>query len=237
MTYPIFPTLPGIEFPVQRAPKWNTLRQKAISGRETFQPLRPWPLWSYEVSFSLLRAGEAYAEWQALAGFFNSVMATPGGVFQFDDPNDNSIAGQPVASGDGATTSFQLVRSLGGFAEPVLNPLTGAARSDATEDDGNFGSGASLAEDDGSFAGAATVFADDGYFSLLQVWVAGRLADPALGAGGTIAFATAPAAGAAIVWSGRWTWLCRFDEDSLAFGNFMYLFWELKKCAFTTILA
>ena len=63
--------------------------------------------------------------------------------------------------------------------------------------------------------------------------MSGHFTSPACIAAVTIS--PAPAAGAALSWTGTYFWLCRFDEDSLEFSNFMYLFWELKKCSFTTI--
>src|SRR5579872_5568731 len=132
MSIPVFPTLPGIEYPVKRSPLASTLRQKAISGRETFQPRWNSPLYRYEVSFALLRAAQAFAEWQCLQGFWNEVMFAPGGVFQFNDPNDNAIADQPIGTGDGSTTAFQLVRTLGGFTEPVLNATPSATSPGTT---------------------------------------------------------------------------------------------------------
>ena len=192
MSYPLFPTLPGLEYPVTRAPVAASLRQKAISGRRTQQPLWSAPLYKYEVSFSLLRQAQAWQEWQALLGFWNSVMFAPGGVFEFDDPNDNGVTAQAVAAGDGATTEFQLVRSLGGFTEPVLDP------------------------------------------TIASLTVAGSGAAYTLGSYGVVTFASPPASGAAIAWSGSYTWLCTFDDDSLDLANFMDLFWELKKCSFTT---
>ena len=41
------------------------------------------------------------------------------GTFLYTDPDDNAVTGQAFATGDGATTSFTMMRSLGGFLEPV----------------------------------------------------------------------------------------------------------------------
>jgi uncharacterized protein (TIGR02217 family) len=194
MTYPVFPALPGLEYPVKRAPVAKALRQQAISGRRTLQPLWSAPLYKYEVSFALLRASVALLEWQQLEDFWKTVMTTPGGVFAFTDANDSTAANQAFGTGDGVTTSFQLMRALDSFAEPVLAPnATG-----------------------------------------LVVKVAGTTTSVTLGNYGIVTFASAPASGAALTWSGAFAWLCQFDEDSIEFDNFMYLFWELKKCAFTT---
>jgi len=235
MAIPAFPTLPGLEYPVKRSPLASSLRQKAISGRETFQPRWSAPLYRYEVSFALLRAAESLTEWQLLQGFWNSVMFAPGGVFQFDDPNDDSVTGEPVAVGDGSTAAFQLTRSLGGFADPVLNPTPAPTGPDAALDYGNCSSAPTVTLDYGSCTSPPVAAAEYGFCCTLQVFAAGLLANWTLGAGGIVTITPAPPAGAALVWNGRYTWLCRFDDDTLEFSNFMYLFWELKKCSFTTI--
>jgi hypothetical protein len=235
MAYPSFPTLAGLEFPVKRSPLASSLRQKAISGRETFQPRWTTPLYKYEVSFALLRQAAAFAEWQLLLGFWNEVMFAPGGVFQFSDPNDGLASLQPLGTGDGATASFQLVRTLGGFTEPVLNPAPGPTAPDVALDYGNCTTAPSLTIDDGNCTSAPLSVVDYGYCSTLQVFAAGLLAAYAIGAGGVVTITPAPANGTVLTWSGPYTWLCRFDQDSLEFSNFMYLFWELKTCSFTTI--
>jgi uncharacterized protein (TIGR02217 family) len=55
---------------------------------------------------------------QTLIGFYNARQG------QFDDwlysdPDDSSVTAQQFGVGDGVTTSFQLVRTFGGFSEPV----------------------------------------------------------------------------------------------------------------------
>ena len=76
-----------------------------------------YPLWQWELVYDFLRA-DANVEWQTLVGFFNGQL---GGayLFAFNDPDDNTVTNQAFGVGDGVTTFFQLVRSLGGFTEPV----------------------------------------------------------------------------------------------------------------------
>lgn len=56
-----------------------------------------------------------------------------------------------------------------------------------------------------------------------------------LGTQGLVTFASAPASGATLSWTGSFNWLCRFDEDSADFEKFMNQFWRLKQIKFTTI--
>jgi len=57
---------------------------------------------------------------QQLAGFF----LQRSGSFDtwlYTDPDDNTVALQGFGVGDGTTTQFQLVRSFGGFTEPIYD--------------------------------------------------------------------------------------------------------------------
>lgn len=118
MTVPVFPPLPGLAWPVKRAPVWKTLTQESLSGKETRIPLYTFPRYKWTLSFELLRTAAAYVELQTLLGFINSLN---GGAlpFYYTDTNDFSATLQPFGTGDGVTTQFQLVRSFGGFVEPV----------------------------------------------------------------------------------------------------------------------
>ncbi len=122
MALPVFPSLPGISWPVRRSPMWKGVVQTAISGRESELGLWSYPRYQIEVPFQLLRAGQQQQEWQTLLGFYNQVKASGAKTFLFADQYDGAVAGQDFGQGDGATTAFQLVRTLGGFDEPVFAP-------------------------------------------------------------------------------------------------------------------
>ena len=120
MTLPTFPALPGIGFP-KRSIIWSTTKQPSIGGQESRFAQWSYPKWRYEYPFDVLRNYAGLTEFDSLAGFYNSVNG-PAQFFQFNDPKDNTIVNQPLANGDGVTTLFQLVRSKGGFVEPVFLP-------------------------------------------------------------------------------------------------------------------
>ena len=135
MTEPIFPLLAGLGWSVKRSPVWKTRAQQAISGKETRLADWSYPAWHWELTFDFLRATPSAAEFQSLAGFFNQCQGAFG-TFLYADADDNSVTGQMIGAGDGATKVFQLVRSFGGFIEPVLAPnmvgavtLAGVAQS------------------------------------------------------------------------------------------------------------
>ena len=73
-----------------------------------------------------------------------------------------------------------------------------------------------------------------------QIFIAGVLQSTptnySISATGLVTFTSAPAAAAALTWTGTYGWFCRFDEDSEPFENFMYQFWRLGKVKFSTEL-
>ena len=187
------------------------------------------------------RGGIAGGEYQTLVGFWNSVMTTAGGVFAYVDPEDNAVASQEMGVGDGATTSFQLVRTLGGFDDPVLDPVCGPNAPASGSDAGNFQGATTTGTDAGDFQGATATGADAGFFATMQVFVAGLLAPwsfangGADASGGMIVIAPPPGVGVALTWSGSFRWLCRFAEDTLALSEFMFQLYEMKQIKFSTV--
>lgn len=115
---PVFPTLPGLGWPVVRTVVWNTIMHDAISGKRTRFGNWTYPQYKYQVTLNFLRSAAIFAEWQAFEGFINSVQGAAQ-VFGYDDPNDDTATDQGFGNGDGSTTAFQLVRALGSFAAPV----------------------------------------------------------------------------------------------------------------------
>src|SRR5580658_3854223 len=135
----IFPTLPGLGWSVSKAPRFATRIQRAVSGRELRALDQPNPIWSWTLTYSMLRdkndtrgasgPGVGYDELRTLMGFFLQQQGafTP---FLYDDPTDGQVLAQTIGTGDGSTMVFQLVRSMGtalpggGFAEPITAPNT-----------------------------------------------------------------------------------------------------------------
>lgn len=139
MSNSVFPTLAGLGWSVTRREIWKTRAQEAISGKETRIADWSYPRHQWTLGFDFLRqgalSGAAYAEFAALAGFFNLRQGAYDS-FLFSDADDNAAAGQGLGTGDGATTSFALARAFGGFVEPIAAPnavsavyLNGVAQS------------------------------------------------------------------------------------------------------------
>lgn len=124
MSNAIFPTLPGLTWPINRKPMFNTNTQRALSGREVRLTYQLFPLYQYTLNLEFLRDTVAFPEVDTLVGFF---LARQGSFdsWLFDDATDNTVTDMQFGAGDGTTTGFQLTRAFGAggntFAEPVQN--------------------------------------------------------------------------------------------------------------------
>lgn len=123
MSQLLFPSLPGITWPVMRAVVAPPVRVKTTASQREFRARdASIPRYRYSLQFDFLRTAQAQQEWQQLLGFFNRV----GGTFDdwlFEDPDDRSCTAQLFGVGNGTQTVFQLARTLGSFLEPVYGPL------------------------------------------------------------------------------------------------------------------
>jgi hypothetical protein len=126
-----FPSLPGAAWPVTKRPITATRVEAHASGREVRSPLYPAALYEFGLpvegltpdgSFPGLGSGSL----QALLGLYVQCRGT-WGTFLFTDPTDGAVTNQALAAGDGATTAFPFVRTLGGLTETV-GWVTGVTR-------------------------------------------------------------------------------------------------------------
>lgn len=130
----VFPTLPGLAWNVGKRPQFKTIAHRAVSGKEARASLMAYPLWTFRLPFEVLRDGLQGNDFDTLLGF---VLARKGSFdsFLYADPSDPGVTGQQFGTGDGTTTQFQLVRTLGygghTFIEPVQNVLAVTDISDA----------------------------------------------------------------------------------------------------------
>jgi uncharacterized protein (TIGR02217 family) len=125
MSTQVFPSLPGLAWPVKRSELWKTRAPEAISGKETRIADWSYPRHEWTLGFDLLRQGTRtagiFTELAQLDGFFNERQGQFDS-FLYTDPDDCSVTAQAIGTGDGSTTSFQLVRAFGGFVEPIFAP-------------------------------------------------------------------------------------------------------------------
>lgn len=109
----------GFTITAVKTPLWKTRRAQAVSGFERRVQQRIYPMYHVELSVEVLRDATD-SEARNLIGFFNA-RAGMFDSFRYIDPDDNSVTDQVFGTRNGATTQFQLVRTYGGFAEPVQN--------------------------------------------------------------------------------------------------------------------
>ena len=204
----IFPALPGLGWSVSKAPRFATRTQKAISGRELRVVDQLYPIWTWTLTYQVLRdehdtrggnaLGSGYDELRTLAGFFLQQQGAFG-AFLFDDPSDDSVTAQYFGTGDGSTTAFQLYREFGGFFEPIVAPNVVSAV----------------------------------YFNGVAQSSASYSVDAATG---IVTFTSAPSAGIIITADFTYRFLVRFADDTAEFENFMYQLWSLKQVKLQSVL-
>lgn len=128
---PSFPTLPGQGWSVHKRPTFSTRVASHISGREARTPYYSAPLYEFELTFEGLNSlgnfpGFGVNSLQALVGLYLQCQGQFG-TFLYTDLSDAAVTGQAIGTGDGATTTYSMVRSIGGFTEPVGWVLTDPA--------------------------------------------------------------------------------------------------------------
>lgn len=119
MSNAIFPTLAGLSWGVKKTPIWSTNVQTSANGREVRATYFSYPRWKFSLSFEVLRTKRAVNELEQLAGFFNARRGSFES-FLYEDPTDNEVTNQTIAIVEEGKTKYQLLRSYGGFVEPVL---------------------------------------------------------------------------------------------------------------------
>jgi uncharacterized protein (TIGR02217 family) len=203
----IFPALPGLGWSVSKTPRFATRVQRAVSGRELRVLDQPNPLWTWTLTYALLRdkndmrapsgPGNGYDELRSLMGFFLQQQGafTP---FLYDDPTDDQATAQAIGTGNGSATVFQLVRTMGaslpggGFAEPITAPNTLSAI----------------------------------YFNGVRQSSAIYSLDSSTG---LVTFTSPPPASQLVTADFTYYFRVRFADDSADFENFLYQLWALKQ--------
>lgn len=122
-TPPSLPLLPGLSWSRHKKPQFNTRVAAHASGREVRVPLMAYPLYEFEAIYGLTSSASQFSglgsqSLQSLMGFFLQLQGQFG-TFLYSDPEDNSVIGQSIGTGDGVTCAFVLTRPFGGFTEPV----------------------------------------------------------------------------------------------------------------------
>jgi len=126
-TPPSLPSLAGLSWSRHKKPGFSTRIAQHASGREVRVAFYDYPLYEFEAVYNGLTsylsptggvAGLGASSLQSLMGFFLQLQGQFG-TFLYPDPDDNAVTGQVFATGNGTQTAFTMMRSLGGFLEPV----------------------------------------------------------------------------------------------------------------------
>ena len=120
---PSFPVLQGQGWSVHKKPSFSTRVASHVSGREVRAPFYANGLYEFELTFDGLASNAIYPglgtnSLQSLMGLYINVRGQFG-TFLYTDPTDNAVTAQPIATGDGTTTVFTFVRTLGMAIETV----------------------------------------------------------------------------------------------------------------------
>jgi len=174
----VYPALPGLGWPVSRTPKFTNKFQQTVSGRTVVSTYMQYPLYNFQLTYNYLSASDR----EQLKGFFLQQGGNLAGFWFDAGTGDDAVTAQAFGSGDGATTTFTLLRAVGGYTEPV----------------------------------AAT-------FGTRKAYVAGSAASATFDSPnpGEVTFATAPASGSALTWTGNYYYQCRFKQSSQQLDEFM----------------
>lgn len=174
----VYPVIPGLTFSVFKEPQFKGKIQKAVSGRELRLIYQPVPTWLFKLKYEFLRDkwdvrqagwGTNLNELRTLMGFFLQQQGTftP---FLFDDPTDDSILNQSLGTGDGVRTTFQLLRTMNGFNEPIVAPNVVSHVYKNGVDGGGWSvnSGTGVVTFSSAPAGGVAVAADFSYYFLVR---------------------------------------------------------------------
>jgi hypothetical protein len=114
----IFPSnLPGMDIKIRRAVSYNVHGPLSLTRKRYPFTYETYPLTRFEVSFNVLRSDSSISSRsRELQRLFSLLGRAFGSLdsFLLTDPDDQSVTDHGFAVGDGATTGFQLQRTLGG---------------------------------------------------------------------------------------------------------------------------
>jgi hypothetical protein len=109
---------------IGKYPVFNTIIQTPISRRgETRISTTPYCTWDFQMTFPYVKGtfNDSTSYLNQIAGFYMQMQGAANS-WLYDDPQDNTIT-TPVTfgTGDGVTTSFQLSRPIGSYADIIQN--------------------------------------------------------------------------------------------------------------------
>ena len=220
----VLPDLPGRSVSLTKTPAWSTTVKRCASGRERRAERWAYPQWTFRLAFEVVRDRP-----------FAATPSQPITDWQGDAITDG--AGGDILDGSGVPQDeLQQLWELFNLAEGQSGAWLFLDPTDSQVTDGPVGVG-------------------DGVSAIVQLqralrdWTEPVLAPfdvvlfdngaPAgafsLGPDGQVVFASPPAAGHALTWSGGFYYLCRFQEDALSLDQIVGQLWAGKTLSFVTV--
>mgnify|MGYP001282554627 CR=1 FL=1 len=112
--------LRGVGWSVFKKPEFNTKIAPHVSGHEVRAAFFQYPRYEFNLTYELLKdeINADESDLKTLMGFFLQRQGSYD-EFCFEDPTDYYIEGQAIGVSDGGTVQYNMVRTYGGFTEPV----------------------------------------------------------------------------------------------------------------------
>lgn len=110
--------LKGLTWNIHKKPMFRTTVESAVTGKEVRTSRMEYPIYQFECGFEFLDDRDGGDELERLMGFFMTQRGS-WGAWLFQDATDYMKVGQQLGIGDGGETNFPVVRTLGGFTDPV----------------------------------------------------------------------------------------------------------------------
>lgn len=114
------PDMIGLTYPISVKPTFSTKIDTHTSGKETATSFWQYPRWTFDLSYDYLpyTPNAQQSDFAELCGFFLSMNGSFT-TFLFNKKDDNTVTNYLLATSDGTSPSYDLVRPLGGYLEPV----------------------------------------------------------------------------------------------------------------------
>jgi uncharacterized protein (TIGR02217 family) len=124
--YSIFPAIDTLGWSVSYSPLFSTGTAMHASGKEVRASKYLVPLWKIQLNYDVLRMVAPNTELQEIIGFFEQCQGEDAS-FYFAPPTLSPVSAQWIGTGDGRTTTFAFVVTIGGYRLTPANVSTVSA--------------------------------------------------------------------------------------------------------------
>ncbi len=212
MMPPIYPDgalIRGLTYSQKWSPRFYNLTATTATGADIDVGLAQYPLHDFELTYEFLRDGARGSvlaretlEFRTMLGFHLAMGGTLG-RFLYRNVDDRRVTQQQIGVGDGATTTFTLIRTLGANGYGASEPVGQVDESEPFN----------------VYLGDSATPVDPSLYTLSTVSPVAN----------TVTFVTAPAAGQSIRVDMSYFYYCKLAKNSNTFEKFMDRLWTLNK--------